>query len=351
MRIRSFVAPTVQEATARVRRELGPEAVLLSTRRVRRPGLAGWIRPPLVEVTAALEDPGESRENLQVSRELAQLRESIGQVSALLSRGNYPEGLRPVYEALLAQEVEEELARRLSERVLNGAPRDLDPGTARVQAVRELTLVLGSPQPVALNGVRPHVVALVGPTGVGKTTTLAKLAARFALLEHRQVAMITADTYRIAAVEQLKTYGEIIGVPVEVVFSPAELKEAVARHKSADLVLLDTAGRNPHNAMQMAELKGYLEAAGSCEVHLVLSLTTRPREALRVVELYHAAGFHRLLFTKADEAEAWGLVPNLVERTGVPVSYLTTGQKVPDDLEVADPNRIAAFLLGGGGNG
>jgi len=191
------------------------------------------------------------------------------------------------------------------------------------------------------------VVALVGPTGVGKTTTIAKLAANFALREKYRVALITADTYRIAAVEQLKTYADLIGIPIEVVYTPQELQEALYRHQDKQLVLIDTAGRSPANQPQMAELETLLAVDSTIEKHLVLSATTKFTECLSTVQRFQDCNPQKYLFTKIDEACNMGTVFSLMYHSPRPLSYITTGQNVPDDIEQADPERLTNLMLRG----
>lgn len=188
-------------------------------------------------------------------------------------------------------------------------------------------------------------VALVGPTGVGKTTTVAKLAANFALREKFRVALITADTYRIAAVEQLKTYADLIGIPIEVIYSPQELTGALQRHQDKHLVLIDTAGRSPANQPQMIELENLLAVDLSIEKHLVLSATTKFTECLDAVRRFKTANPQKYLFTKIDEACNLGTVLSLMHHDPKPLSYITTGQNVPDDIEPANPQRLTNLML------
>ncbi|MDF2572182.1 MAG: flhF, partial [Sporomusa sp.] len=188
-------------------------------------------------------------------------------------------------------------------------------------------------------------VALIGPTGVGKTTTVAKLAANFALKEGYKVALITADTYRIAAVEQLKIYGDIIGVPIEIVYSPDELKAALYRHNDKNLVIIDTAGRSPSNHYQLAELQALLAVDPYIETHLVLSTTTKYKDALEIVNKFSVCSPQKFLFTKVDEASNLGTILNLLYHFPTTVSYMTTGQSVPDDIELASSAKLANMIL------
>lgn len=202
-------------------------------------------------------------------------------------------------------------------------------------------------EPSRHNG-KAHVVALVGPTGVGKTTTLAKLAANFHLREKVRVGLLTVDTYRVAAVEQLKTYAEIIGLPMEVVSTPREMRDAMSRLQHLDLVLLDTAGRSPRDAIKISELKAVLREAHPDEVHLVLSATSSGKNLLATAEQFEAVGITSLLATKLDEATSLGRLVTLARQSRLPLSYLTHGQNVPDDISVAESKSLAQLVLEAG---
>jgi flagellar biosynthesis protein FlhF len=193
----------------------------------------------------------------------------------------------------------------------------------------------------------PRLMAFVGPTGVGKTTTIAKLAALNVLSERRRVALITLDTYRIAAAEQLKVYGNIIGTPVLVATNRDELHRALRETRGYDAVFIDTAGRCHRSPEHMWELKGLLALPEPMEIHLVLSATTREEEAEEMIRQFSLLPLHSLLFTKLDESGSMGSLFNLVVHTARPLSYLSTGQRVPEDIEVATPERIIDLLWHG----
>jgi flagellar biosynthesis protein FlhF len=194
---------------------------------------------------------------------------------------------------------------------------------------------------------RPVVVALVGPTGVGKTTTLAKLAANTKFMAEREVALISADTYRIAAVDQLRAFARIADIPMEVVYAPLEMEQAVEKHRDKALVLIDTAGRSPWNAEQLLELKEYMVHAQPDEIHLVISLTSKESDVFDAVDRFGVVPIDRVLFTKLDETSTFGSMLNIVQRIGKPVSYVTNGQRVPEDIRLARSEELARLVLAG----
>ncbi len=191
----------------------------------------------------------------------------------------------------------------------------------------------------------PRIMALVGPTGVGKTTTIAKLAAMHALNRGVSVAMITTDNFRVGAVEQLKTYAKIMDLPLEVASSGVELNAALAKHSDKDLILIDTAGRSPKDSERIDELRGYLECTPGIEAYLCLSATTRSYELDEVIATFGVLPISRLLFTKLDESRKFGCIVETYLKHKLPLSYLSTGQKVPEDLEVATPRKIASLVV------
>jgi flagellar biosynthesis protein FlhF len=197
-------------------------------------------------------------------------------------------------------------------------------------------------------GGRPRVIVLIGPTGVGKTTTIAKLAARFKLAQQKQVGLITIDTYRIAAVDQLKTYAQILEVPLRTVLRPGELDEALAAMAGLDVVLLDTAGRSPADAPRLRQMTTFLDAARPDEVHLVVSATAGRACAQRVLESFALLGANRWILSKLDEGETFGIAMNVAAATKTPLSFITTGQEVPDDIAAPSPGKLADLIVGEG---
>ncbi|MBD3315540.1 MAG: hypothetical protein GF344_07110, partial [Chitinivibrionales bacterium] len=193
----------------------------------------------------------------------------------------------------------------------------------------------------------PRIVAFVGPTGAGKTTTLAKLAAHYGLSRRVMTSIITADTYRIAAIDQIRTFADIVGIGLQVIFSPEEARGALEACENDDVVLVDTAGRSQRNKEHMRDLESFLEMLRPDETHLVLSAATKESDLVDTIKRYRELGVNRLLFTKLDETVRLGNVFNVVSRSGIPVSYFTFGQSVPDDIELAQPGRFVQRLWEG----
>jgi flagellar biosynthesis protein FlhF len=190
-----------------------------------------------------------------------------------------------------------------------------------------------------------HRIALVGPTGVGKTTTLAKIAADYLGNHSNSIALITIDTYRIAAVEQLKVYGEIMHLPVDVVLTPLQLEQAIARHQDKELILIDTAGRSPRDTLSIDELTTFLHPDLAVTKHLVLSATNREEELAETISRFAPLGIDCTIFTKVDECINLGIILNTQIHNSSPISYITNGQRVPEDLFQADKRRIAELIL------
>lgn len=190
-----------------------------------------------------------------------------------------------------------------------------------------------------------QIMALIGPTGVGKTTTIAKLAANYNLFEGKKVGLITIDTYRIAAVEHLKTYGDIINLPVEVVYKPADLSQSFQNLHDCDLILIDTAGRSPHNQAMMDELKKFLSHSKIGLILLAISATTRYQDMISIAENFSQIAYTHLIFTKLDETDSFGSIVSLAWKIRRPISYLTTGQNVPDDIEIAKSDKLLSHLI------
>jgi flagellar biosynthesis protein FlhF len=366
---KTYRAGTLREALAQVRRDLGGEAVILGTREVRRRRPFGLGARELVEVTAsdrapeapapAFVPPVVSIPEADASALEARFGDRLGRLHAMvaeISRAgriehllpDLPTPLVPTYSSLIEADVPEVLARRIVRDVADRIePDEMDrPSAIRAATAEAVGDCLAIAPPIAaVVGVR-RVVALVGPTGVGKTTTVAKLAADFKLAKGLRPGLVTVDTYRIAAVEQLRTYAEIIDLPLAVANSPSEMRRAIEGLGDVDLVLIDTAGRSPRDEVKIRELAEFLAAAGPDEVHLVLSAAGGEKSLRSAVERFATVHADRLILTKLDEAEGLGGVFATLVAANRPVSYITTGQAVPDDIERADRGRLARLILG-----
>lgn len=249
-------------------------------------------------------------------------------------------------QILLDHDVEPKLIEKILDKIKERGSASLKLEEVVNLAARVMTVLLGEPEPLKLKeDKRPHVAIFIGPTGVGKTTTLAKIAADFTLNRQKKVGLITADTYRIAAVEQLKTYAEILNLPVSVVYSPNEIKDAIERLSDNDLILIDTAGRSHKNQASFNELKTLVNAVNADETYLVMSCNTGRIAVKEILEYYAFIKNYKLLFTKLDESPVPGVILNARYMTGKPLSYTTAGQSVPDDLDVADIKQLVSGIL------
>lgn len=367
--IRTFRAASMQQALQLVRAHLGPQAAVLHTRQLNR-GMLGWlVGRQKVEVTAsndfrvpsrlgptpapdtsmaaAIGPPG-SRTNATQDADLQdQIRALRSVVERLVgdqptTESSRPAELQQTIEQLQQLDFSASDIEQIVDKLASSAETDTDIQEELRRLLRQQVTV-GGPIQVDQNG--PRVVVLVGPTGVGKTTTIAKLAANHHLRERHRVGLITVDTYRIAAVEQLRTYAEIIDLPMEVVSTPREMREAVAKMSDLDLVLIDTAGRSPQDDIRLRELNAVVHEAEPDEVHLVLSVVAGATSLTRAVETFRQVGVTSLLLTKLDEAPTLGgLWPIL--NTDIPLSYMTNGQNVPDDIAPVDAQQLCNEILG-----
>ncbi len=346
------------------------DAPALSVPAVRRP------TPPLMTHATAISEK-ESARFAALERAMQEVREGLAalqrqqeaqdrKITAVVSAANPPRVESRLLElmeddaepprrfpALLERLLAAGVAPTLAEDLLDGLP-DFDAWSSPAQgpmaeaALRDLlTRRIPCAGGIQLTPGKLKAVALIGPTGVGKTTTIAKLAAHFSLVEGKKVGLLTVDTYRIAAVEQLKTYSQIIDIPIGVAYSQAEVLPAIEQFADFDLLLIDTAGRSQKNIMQVGELKALLESL-NCETHLALSASIKEEDMIESVRRFSAACVDRIIFTKLDETGSYGTLLNVVERAGIPMSYVTSGQKVPEDIEMAEGRSLADLILGVG---
>lgn len=253
-----------------------------------------------------------------------------------------------VFEQLVNNEVSMDYARKLmdelDERCKAGTLDDL-----LASVYQKIILKLGETNPINLKQDKPNVVCFIGPTGVGKTTTIAKIASKYKLEDKKKVAIITADTYRIAAVEQIKTYANILTIPVEVVYEAKDLNGAIKKFEDYDLVLVDTAGRSHKNAEQFNDAAILLEGISDYDkqVYLVVSATTKYNDLSKITASYSKITDYSLIFTKLDETISYGNILNIKMDSGKNLSYVTFGQGVPENISDLNPQNIAKQLLGG----
>lgn len=305
----------------------------------------GEIRECLLSLQ---KEQRESNERT-VSAVVSAVAPAVSAVSAAGLVASADEALPPfpeIYNRMIESGVSEALVQELFEQLPDmSAWSEQAQEPLAVSALKDMIARrVSSRGAIELTPGRLKAVALIGPTGVGKTTTIAKLAAHFALMQGKKVALLTVDTYRIAAVEQLKTYSQIIDLPVAVAYSNAEVLPVLEKFADFDLILIDTAGRSQKNIMQVGELKTLLETV-KCETHLVLSAQIKESDMVDAARRFSAARVDRLIFSKLDETSSYGTLLNVADRTGIPLSYLTTGQKVPEDIEVADGGKLAGLIL------
>jgi flagellar biosynthesis protein FlhF len=409
MQVKVFESEDMASGLQKIKETLGPNALILSTRTVRNKGL-GILGKPYLEITAAKDSPelnaqlpapvkktnppmpvevrDEDLDNPALVREekheINPLAKEIEQIKSQLAGQDFKNIQEEIFEL-------KQLFREFSGKSLYQVPHQPAPPIARKitppgspisrlmeygvnldvaqtiiscalekysseqleddnffevflkETVSDLIPVSG-PLTALENG--PRKVALVGPTGVGKTTTMAKLAAEFLFRTKGTVALVTIDTYRIAAVEQLKVYGEIMNLPVEVVFDQTQLDQAFTQHRDKDLILIDTAGRSPKDAVKIEELASFLGPESGVENHLVLAAQTRDKDLLEAIRTFGKMPLKNLIFSKLDECEDCGVLLNVPVCQNLPISFLTNGQRVPEDLLIAEPGNITDFILG-----
>lgn len=363
MHIKKFTGPTVKEAIKAVKAEFGEDALILSSKR---------IQTGVYEVVASVDYDLTKPVDVDISRasgsgngapapghgpcdgdfapaaikdELKDLRELKEFCVSMMSQSR----TRP---AMIYTELEEEFARRgvdktLAQKILMGAfksvPREktADSGYLKAYMREKMIEKIDVTDPLSMN----RIVAFIGPPGVGKTTTIAKLAAIYSLRKKKSVALLTMDTYRIAAAEQLRVYGKIIGVPVEVARNAVELASFISLHRDKDLILIDTAGRARGNTEHIKELNDMHRVCPEIRFNLVLSSQARDSWLYETVKGFSVVPIDSLTFTKLDEADVYGPILNTMILARKPLAYITTGQRVPEDIELATKERLVHFCI------
>ena len=390
MQIKKFVGATLKETVAQMKKELGKEAMVLQSKSVPRNGIFDFGGKGQVEILAAVDhdaatlpagsthstDNGirqktESRytsvmppvvppspearvspHDLEILKsEMKEIRATIGKVADFLRYRNLPalpENLLVVLKQLIDNEVEEKLAKTIIQEVHISLKGDEYEDLRLIVnlTIEKIAGFIKSSKPGTRTAGRgAEVVVLVGPTGVGKTTTLAKLASNAKLIEEQKVALISADTYRIGAVEQLRTFAGIADIPLQVVYTAEEMEESVMRFKHLDKIFIDTTGRGQRDKSHLRDTAMLVAAAQPDEVHLVASATTKFKDMQDILNNFRCMGFNRMLFTKLDETTSLGVILNILATDKKPVSYITMGQTVPDDIEAVQVNRLARMIL------
>lgn len=333
----------MQEAVENLRREFGNDAVVLHTAQKRR--WFGRLGPKHYEVLGAYDPNYQPEEKKPKQAEKSQA-DTVATEKQLSQNRMWTAAIQTLYGKLLQCDIPKDLAQNLLKDTLSELPQEDWQNVDKVWQQLSVTIAkrVTTVEPWEFAGEQ-KVVVLIGPTGVGKTTTIAKLAANFALVADRKVGVITVDTYRIAAVEQLKTYADIINIPLQVAYSPKELKEAITSMHDQELILVDTAGRSQNNRLQIAELKSYLEGINA-EIHLVISATTKMQDVDEIIRAFGQVPIDRVIVTKLDETTVHGVILHTCDRAGAPLAFVTTGQGVPEDIEVASGQKIAQLILG-----
>ncbi len=404
MIIKKFQGNTETEAIMAARNELGKDAIVTNVKVIKPGGLMRLFKKPTYEITAALDEtppktelsrresikamfkdnpdiilddkredekkdkpelvtPAQDKEQLEqkisniammlekqmgIKKEEEKKDKEAGEEEQPVDRNN--DCIQLIHKQLLANEVDEKYINQLVTEIEPTLKKDASVENILSGIYQKIVLKLGKTEVMGVTQGKARFVFFIGPTGVGKTTTIAKLASKLKLDRKLNVALLTADTYRIAAVDQLKTYAEILNVPLKVVYSDTELKEAYEDMRTYDIVLIDTAGRSHRDRQQREDIEKLINAVPKEErdVFLVLSITTKYRDLIRITEAYSEIADYRLIFTKLDETETLGNIFNVKLLTGASLSYATFGQKVPNDISRLDAQMIATQLLGGG---
>lgn len=332
---------------AEAKEAAGAEAETSSSRRVKREedeAASSQEKRREDESPSVKSEEERQRETIEeLQNELAQMKAMLVQV---VSKEKTPEDEMSLQQVLKQQEVESDI---IDDVVLQLPAEAILADKDTPLALDGLTKYLADNVQMAdgleLKSRKRKIAALLGPTGVGKTTTLAKIAAQCVLEKGISTAFITADTYRISAVEQLKTYADILGLPIAIVYTPDELKEAIQKFRQKQLILIDTAGRSQHNRRQMAELKEFLAVNQNIEKYLVLSATTKNEDAKDIIDKFSVCKPDKVIFTKTDETKSLGIILNILRRKEMRLSYLTNGQSVPDDIVPAEAGKLAELFL------
>ncbi|WP_430785899.1 flagellar biosynthesis protein FlhF [Virgibacillus flavescens] len=370
MKVKKYVAATMPEAMHQIRKELGADAVILNSKEVKNGSFFGIFKKRNIEVIAALDpEPTKAdikqRSDIPVSKAIKNQKseaprkdehvlKEIKQLKKLLEVQNqsvndkFSPQYKLVYQHLIDQEINEELAAGIVQEVLDKHAATDDELEQRVIFQETLKEISSRLTNFSFEGItfNKKIIHFVGPTGVGKTTTIAKIAAENMLNMNKRVAFITADTYRIAAIEQLRTYAKILDIPLEVAYDITDYKRAVEKFTDYDLILVDTAGRNFRDERYVRELKNSIDFNDQIETYLVLSLTAKPKDLMKISDQFKHIPIKAYIFTKVDETRQYGSMLNLAVQNQMGIAYMTNGQDVPDDLVKPSPEKISEYIVG-----
>lgn len=394
MKIKKYVVNDMNEAMTRIRYELGADAIIISQRRVRKRGFLGLFSKKSLEVTAAIDNYSKEKKHNCNSEYKFNNEDNIEIIKKMIEKRNnnvkfdtdrYKETLVPKNDKFQnkspkGNENEEtnalmEEIRNLKNAVENIVKnqklneeensslmkffKDMDLEKELIENIlkkignlednkderEKIKIVIKDSINIKLNSIG-KITVLVGPTGVGKTTTIAKLAGKLALIDKKKVGLITIDTYRIGAVEQLKTYADIMNIPFKVVFSIKDMEKAIADLEYCDVILVDTTGRSSKNMMQISELRAFIEKIEEKSVHLVISASTKNKDIETIIKGYNVLEYENIIITKLDETSTYGSILTILDKAKKPISFITTGQDVPDDIKEANKEEIAKIILG-----
>lgn len=398
MIIKKFQAETEAEAIIKAKDEMGSGAVVLNIKTIKHRGISRLFKKNYVEVTAAIEEtqhvtapiPQLPKINVAVDNAYKRtgsyamepsanvIEEKLNSLQTMLENrmksSEYIENednnkdvqasheenreentnlkfIKLIYNQLIDNEVDEKYVNQIIGEIQTSLKKESTVDSILAAVYQKIILKIGQPKAIDIEEGKRKLVFFIGPTGVGKTTTIAKLASYFKLEKKLKVALITSDTFRIAAVEQLRTYAGILDVPLQVIYTIEEFNQAVETYKEYDLVLVDTAGRSHKNNEQCNEITHLVNDSRVDdntikEVYLVLSAATKYKDLIKINEAFNQVKNYDIIFTKLDETSCLGNILNMKLNTGVSISYVTSGQVVPDDISLVDPQKIARSLLG-----
>ena len=356
MRVKRYVANSMPDAMTRIRDDLGERAIILDSKPIKQGGVWGLFGKRRIEVIAAVDQHPEKNHNVEHDTHDG-LKQEIASMKQMMESMVYAQGSRDLPPSFLA--IETELKRQqVASDVIDSIFREVQSHIDDIHRVDEKVVQTWVAEAIkrrfarkvsvtSPDSTKQEMIYFIGPTGVGKTTTIAKIAANYVLDKGCTVGLIAADTYRIAAVKQLQTYASILNIPLEVVHDPSDMKVAKKELSTCDIILVDTAGRNYRQKMNVSELFTYVRKSDQATIHLVLSLTMRDEDVKAVLENVSEMPVSHLLLTKADETTSYGLALNLVSKTPYQLSFVTTGQNVPDDIVEADAGILTQWVMGG----